>query len=303
MIFNIGSINIDYVYRVPHLVAPGETLASQSLVKVLGGKGANQSVAIALSGAAVSHVGRVSASDSWALHEMSDFGVNVDHVIASDAPSGHAIIQVDDVGENSIVLFGGANQQLHRNQLNDALSSASADDWLLIQNECNGLDDVFALATEKRCSLMFNPAPMHPDVLNLPLNAAHCLVVNEVEANALVGEASLGADELVQALMQRFPKAIVALTLGAAGVRLINHGQVSDIKSPSVEAVDTTGAGDTFVGYFLSNLVGGESPEEAARKACFAAALSVTGEGATPSIPTHADVLNFMGGSPTGPTL
>jgi len=297
MIFNIGSINIDYVYRVPHLVAPGETLASHSLSKVLGGKGANQSVAIAQAGAEVSHVGRISSTDTWALQQMSDLGVNVHNVETSDEPSGHAIIQVDDAGENSIVLFGGANRQLTQNQLSQALSTATSSDWLLIQNECNGLEDVFALASEKQCPVAFNPAPMSSDVLELPLPQAHCLIVNEVEANGIVGEKSLGAGALVQALVQRFPSSMVALTLGAAGVRLINDGDVTEIASPSVKAVDSTGAGDTFVGYFLANLVAGHAATDAARKACFAAALSVTKEGATPSIPSERDVVNFVNNS------
>lgn len=300
MIFNIGSINIDYVYRVPHLVAPGETLASHALIKVLGGKGANQSVAIAQAGAEVSHIGRISVSDTWALQEMRAFGVNIDCVETSDEPSGHAIIQVDDAGENSIVLFGGANQQLSNNQLSKALDGASAKDWLLVQNECNGLPDIFALAAEKQCLLAFNPAPMSAEVLNLPLSRAHCLIVNELEANDIVSEKSLNANGLVQALKQRFPNALVALTLGAAGVRLIDRGEVTEITSPEVQAVDTTGAGDTFVGYFVANLMDGKSAVEAAHKACAAAALSVTKQGATPSIPAEADVLNFINQRNTG---
>lgn len=303
MIFNVGSINIDYVYRVPHLVAPGETLASHSLSKVLGGKGANQSVALSRSGAEVSHIGRLSSTDTWALQLMNELGVNTDFVETSDEPSGHAIIQVDDAGENSIVLFGGANQQLTRAQLSKALDAATANDWLLIQNECNGLSDVFALAAEKQCFLAFNPAPMNVDVLQLPLTQAHCLIVNEVEAAGVVGNAALSADDLVKALVQQFPNALVALTLGVDGVRLIDNGMVTSIAAPSVQAVDTTGAGDTFVGYFLSGLMAGISAVEAAHKACFAAALSVTHEGATPSIPSDADVLNFMNKSGAGQFL
>lgn len=303
MIFNIGSINIDYVYRVPHLVAPGETLASHSLIKVLGGKGANQSVAAAQAGAEVSHVGRIGTSDTWALQQMSDFGVNTQWVETGDEPSGHAIIQVDDAAENSIVLFGGANQQLTRDQLNRALAAASSDDWILFQNECNGLNDIFALAAEKNCSLAFNPAPMSAEVLEFPLSRAHCLIVNELEANDIVGGKSLAADALVRELTQRFPNALVALTLGAAGVRLIDHGQVTEIASPDVQAVDTTGAGDTFVGYLVANLMEGKPAAEAAHEACCAAALSVTKAGAAPSIPSESDVLNFVKQRNAGPTL
>ena len=303
MIFNIGSINIDYVYRVPHLVAPGETLASHNLSKVLGGKGANQSVALAQAGAEVSHVGRISSTDTWALQEMNAFGVNTQFVETSEDPSGHAIIQVDDAGENSIVLFGGANQQLTRTQLDAALSAATSNDWLLIQNECNGLEDVFALAAAKQCPLAFNPAPMSSDVLKHPLSQTHCLILNEIEAAGVVGEAVSSPDALVKALLEKFPNAMVALTLGADGVRLIDHGAVTNIATPSVQSVDTTGAGDTFVGYFISGLMAGTPAVDAAHKACFAAALSVTQEGATPSIPAEGDVLTFMSARGVEPSL
>jgi len=229
VIYNVGSINIDYVYRVPHLVKPGETLASETLVRVLGGKGANQSVALAQAGAQVSHVGQLGENDLWALTQLSEFGVNVDNVATIDEPSGHAIIQVDDSGENSIVLFGGANQQLTSAQLN-------------------------------QLPLVFNPAPMSASVLELPLENAHCLILNEVEANFLAGAGVNGGGSdvasMVRALIERFPKTIVALTMGAQGAMLIENREITSFASPT--------------------------------------AMSVTAEGATPSIPAQADVLKFM---------
>ena len=303
MIYNVGSINIDYVYRVPHLVLPGETLASRSFSRVLGGKGANQSVAIAKAGAEVAHVGRVCLSDNWALKQMVELGVNVDCVESSNEPSGHAIIQVDDVGENSIVLFGGANQQLTSEQLSQALGEATSKDWFLIQNECNGLSDVFDRAAAQNIPLAFNPAPMSEDVMALPLNQAQCLILNEVEAGAItnLGDQAGGSaiDDMTRELMRLFPSSTVVLTLGAAGVRLIDGGQVVSIASPAVTAVDTTGAGDTFVGYFLAGLGHGKEAFDAANIACSAAALSVMSEGATPSIPSNEDVLKFMNVSST----
>lgn len=309
MIYNVGSINIDYVYRVSHLVQPGETLASSSFLRLLGGKGANQSVAIAKAGAQVAHVGRVGKTDQWALTQMSEFGVNVGSVETSDEPSGHAIIQVDEAGENSIVLFGGANQQQTPEQLSRALGAAGPEDWFLIQNECNALSEVFNLAAAKNIPVAFNPAPMSGEAMELPLSQARCLILNEIEASAITdsdGRANSRADSqggtakidgMVRALVERFPNSLVALTLGAAGVKLIDQGQVSAIASPSVKAVDTTGAGDTFVGYFLAGLVDGQSSADAASMACHAAALSVTVEGATPSIPSKAELLKFMNAS------
>ncbi len=294
MIYNIGSINVDYVYRVPHLVKPGETLASHELSTVLGGKGANQSVAAARAGCPVSHVGCIGQSDQWALEQLNGWGVDTKPVRSVDGPSGHAIIQVDDAGENSIVLFGGANHQLSADQLNEALTDAEQSDWVLLQNECNALDEVFAQAKAKSLSLAFNPAPMSESVLQLPLEQVNCFIVNEVEARGVVANEHGSAQELVSALAQQFPKSIVALTLGAGGVELIHAGHVTHCSAPSVDAVDTTGAGDTFVGYLLAGLVAGLEPVVAAHKACFAAALSVTKPGATPSIPTAKDVEQFM---------
>jgi ribokinase len=294
MIYNIGSINVDYVYRVPHLVKPGETLASHELSTVLGGKGANQSVAAARAGCPVSHVGCIGQSDQWALAQLTQWGVNTQPVRTVDGPSGHAIIQVDDAGENSIVLFGGANHQLTVHQLDEALSHAKETDWVLLQNECNAPDNVFAQAKAKSLSLAFNPAPMSESVLQLPLQQVDCFIVNEVEARGVAANERGGAQELVSALAQQFPNATVALTLGAGGVELIHAGHVTHCAAPSVNVVDTTGAGDTFVGYFLAGLVAGLEPAAAAHRACFAAALSVTKPGATPSIPTIQDVEQFM---------
>jgi ribokinase len=160
-VYNYGSINIDLIYRVPHLVMPGETLSSQSMDTLLGGKGANQSVAVARAGTSVCHVGRVGRADQWAVEQMLAAGVDVTHVEQIDGASGHAIIQVDDQGENSIILHGGANQSFTRSILENCLSEASADDWLLLQNECNDISVAFDIAVSKGMKIMFNPAPMY----------------------------------------------------------------------------------------------------------------------------------------------
>jgi len=149
-VYNFGSINIDYVYRVKRFVQPGETLASESLDTVLGGKGANQSVALARAGAPVIHLGRVSQSDQWAIDALADFGVDVDGVECVAESSGHAIIQVDAKGENSIILHGGANQSFDAKSLASLLKNAQPGDWLLLQNECNALADAFALPRKNR---------------------------------------------------------------------------------------------------------------------------------------------------------
>lgn len=291
-VFNFGSINVDQIYRVPHLVAAGETLASVSLTTVLGGKGANQSVALARGGCAVRHIGKLGESDDWARQQMGEASVDVSSVALSAEPSGHAIIQVDDKAENSIILHGGTNQTISREQLTSALQHASKGDWLLVQNECNALDVAFEIALEKGLQIAFNPAPMTQSVLQLPLHRCALLIVNETEARMLADDPD--ADTAFDKLASRFPDTKLVLTLGSKGARF-RYGQIEQsIVAFQVPAVDTTGAGDTFVGYYLASLTLGHDDNVALRRACAAAALSVMVEGATPSIPTQAELEQFL---------
>lgn len=291
-VFNFGSVNIDMVYRVPHLVAPGETLSSVSLDTVLGGKGANQSVALAKAGCDVRHIGKLGDSDKWACDQLRSAGVDVSHIALIDGPSGHAIIQVDDKGENSIILHGGANQTFTRAELDNVLRQADEGDWLLLQNECNALDIAFELAESYKLRLAFNPAPMTASVLQLPLDRCKILVVNETEATALAKDDNL--DTALSTLGARFADTRLVLTQGSKGA-LLQHGDKRlAAEAFKVQAVDTTGAGDTFVGYYLASLMAGLDDERALQRSCAAAALSVTQQGATTSIPATAEVEQFM---------
>jgi len=294
-VFNFGSINIDYVYRVQHLVAPGETLASTSLETVLGGKGANQSVALARAGINVMHLGRLGKSDQWAVDALTDFGVNSSFVQLIDGPSGHAIIQVDDQGENAIVLHGGANQSFDAKTLETMFREASAGDWLLLQNECNALEEVFAIAEQKKLNIAFNPAPMSASASELPLERCKVLILNEVEAAQLSGTSPQGVNaQLEQSLMDRFPAVTIALTLGGKGATLLHNKQSVSVSAPEVDVVDSTGAGDTFVGYFLAGVINGLSNSQALERACAAGSLAVTVAGATPGIPESQAVDKLM---------
>jgi len=298
-IYNLGSINIDHVYRVPHLVRPGETLSSHALETVLGGKGANQSVAAARAGAEVRHIGQLGRADAWARDVLVGAGVDVSTVALVDDASGHAIIQVDDGGENAIVLHGGANQLIDDAFIAGALDAAIVGDWLLLQNETSGIADAFAMANERDLRIAFNPAPMHADVAALPIERCDTLILNETEAAMLAGDSGTPSIEAV--LQERYPDVRIVLTLGADGARLI-HGKSGlslSVAAPVVDTVDTTGAGDTFVGYLLASLVDGHDNEIALRRACAAAALSVTVAGATPSIPAAGSVDEFLEATPS----
>ncbi|MBX2880762.1 MAG: ribokinase [Granulosicoccus sp.] len=291
-VFNFGSINIDHVYRIPHLVKPGETLSSKSMSTVLGGKGANQSVALARAGVRVCHIGRLAHADAWAVDLLRDAGIDVSNVQLVDGPSGHAIIQVDDVGENSIILHGGANTSFEAADFEQLLNSANSGDWLLIQNECNGLENIFAEAQKRQLRIAFNPAPMTELVARLPLNYCNVLIVNETEAAALAQ--SEDVHSALDILANKYPDTQVVLTLGAEGAMLACRDQKLHQESLPVDVVDTTGAGDTFVGYFLAALLADLDQVTALRRACAAAALSVTVPGATPSIPAARSVDEFL---------
>ncbi|MCE9684255.1 ribokinase [Halomonas alkalisoli] len=291
MLHNFGSINLDHVYRVPHLVHPGETLASRAYQVGLGGKGANQSLAMALAGGQVSHWGRLGRQDAWARDHLADVGVNVAHVSLVDEPSGHAIIQVDDVGENAIILFPGANHGFVPSELASLMASAQPGAWLLAQNECNALPELFASARERGLSIAFNPAPMTEDVVRLPLETCQLLFVNRVEAAGLVGlPESSDAQALLAGLRQRLPDTETVLTLGGAGAWYQSGDAQCYQPALPVKPVDTTAAGDTFIGYFMTARQEGRTVADCLELAAHAAALCVQQSGAAESIPRRTDV-------------
>lgn len=291
MLHNFGSINLDHVYRVPHLVHPGETLASRAYQVGLGGKGANQSLAMALAGGQVSHWGRLGQQDAWARDRLADVGVNVAHVSLVDEPSGHAIIQVDDVGENAIILFPGANHGFVPSALASLTASAQPGEWLLAQNECNALPELFASARERGLRIAFNPAPMTEDVVRLPLETCQLLFVNRVEAAGLVGlPESSDAQALLAGLRQRLPDSETVLTLGGAGAWYQSGEEQCYQPALPVKPVDTTAAGDTFIGYFMTARQEGRTVADCLELAAHAAALCVQQSGAAESIPRRTDV-------------
>ena len=287
-IINFGSINIDHVYRVPHLVKPGETLSSLDLVTGLGGKGANQSVAIARAGVSVAHVGRVFKGDTWAVALLASTGVDTDNIALIEGASGHAIIQVDDQGENAIVLHGGANQSFSIADIESALNRNQQARYLLMQNETNLLAETFELAQAKGIKIVLNPAPMTDNIKDLPLAKLDTLIVNRGEAEALCGAADI--DQMTQQMAALAPQTRVVVTLGGDGAMLLANGEVTHMNSPSVDVVDTTGAGDTFVGYFLAGVAEGMNDHDALQRACLAGSIAVTRQGAITAIPDRSEV-------------
>ena len=286
-IFNLGSINLDFVYRVPHLVQPGETLSSHSLMRTAGGKGFNQTLALARAGASVSHLGR-HGPDAADLREiLVAEKVDVSQLLPTSTPSGHAIIQVDDQGQNAILLHPGANHALQPADLPELLADSKPGDWFLAQNETSCVGEALAIAQKRGLVVCFNPAPITNAIESYPLEGLDWLIFNETEGAALAGSAASG--EIIRRLRIRCPTAHLVLTLGAEGVLCTApDGKVIEVKSPRVSAVDTTGAGDVFIGYLLAEILRGSTLGPALHFACQAAALSVTRQGA--SIPHLSEV-------------
>lgn len=283
-IFNLGSINADLFYSVPHLPAPGETLASTGHWRGLGGKGANMSVAAARAAAHVVHIGAVGEDGTWARDRLLEFGVDTRHVQVCGDPTGHAVVMVDGRGENAILLFPGANHSITEAQVSTALRAAGDGDFLLFQNETSGQRAAAKRAAEKGLRVVHAAAPFDAEAVKRVLPHIDMLVVNAVEAEQLTAATGLDPASL--------PVADVVITLGAEGCRWIDTRSGQDRRFPAVEVtpVDTTGAGDTFTGYLVACLDRGLPMAQAIATAQQAAAIMVTRRGTADVIPDLKDI-------------
>lgn len=295
-VLNFGSINIDHVYEVDHFVRPGETLNCLSYHTFAGGKGFNQSVALARAGAFPLHVGRVGNDAAWLLKYLEREGVDTTHVTVGDATTGHAVIQVTPDGENAIVLSGGANRLISEDNLASALSSCSAGDFLLLQNETSTVAPAIRQAHEKGMRIVFNPAPMCADVHHYPLGLVDVFVLNEIEAEELTGKTD-PADVRTR-MLELFPRAATVLTLGGKGATYFDADALYHEPALCVDVVDTTAAGDTFIGFFLAEFMLTGDPGKALAKGCLAAAICVTRAGASDSIPLRDELDAFLATTP-----
>jgi len=288
-ILNFGSVNIDHVYQVPHFVRPGETLASTRYDRFAGGKGFNQSVALARAGADVHHAGRIGRDGEWLRHALAQDGAKVRHLETVDGPTGHAIIQVDAYGQNCIVLSGGANREIDEQDAAGVLADFGAGDLLLLQNEISMIPEIMHLAAGRGLKIAFNPAPMGPEVLGYPLELVDLFIVNEVEAAGLCGR-EIDPEATLRALRAQFPKAHFLLTLGPRGAIAMADGDPVSVPPREVPVVDTTAAGDTFIGFFLATRTSGVPLPDALWRATIASSLCVSRPGASPSIPAKDEV-------------
>ncbi len=266
---------------------PGETISAISYDKFLGGKGINQSIAIAKANGQVNHVGSVGSDSSWVLSEIEKLGVDTSSVSRLDCATGHAIIFVNQEGENLIVIEGGANQQLTKSEIDDALSSGKPEqDWVLFQNETNLTEYLAQKAKAAGYRLVYSAAPFKAEIVENILPMIDLLAVNEIEAAALADHLNIPQTEI--------PVPQLLVTKGAKGsVFHVAEEQFAQ-NVITVDALDTTGAGDTFLGSFLANYCEGTDAKTALNYAAHASALQVTKAGAATAIPSHIEVKTFM---------
>jgi len=284
-ILNFGSLNIDHVYQVPHFVRPGETLGSMSYQRHIGGKGLNQSIALVRAGLKPFHGGAIGYDGGFLLDKLNGEGVDTGLVRRlTDTPSGHAIIQVDRTGQNCILLHGGANHSITPEQIEETLSGFGHGDWLLMQNELNDVERIWEAAAKKGMRVVWNPSPIVEKPAFLTELPLHMLILNEVEAEVLCGERE--PERQILALTELLPKTEIVLTLGENGSVIREPGKEA-LRQPAVPAspVDTTAAGDTFLGYYVAMRFYDCSAARAARIASVAAAKAVEAPGAAESIP------------------
>lgn len=287
-ILNFGSLNVDKVYKVPHFVRPGETISSESFRCFPGGKGLNQSIAIARAGGKVFHAGTIGTDGDFLKDVLENSGVDTGYIRKSRNPNGHALIQVSKEGENCIILYKGSNYENERDFMDQVLESFSGEDILVLQNEISNLDYLIQQGKKKGMCILLNASPIDENLKKMDLSEITWLMLNETEGLEITGEKE--PDKIIGALLERYPEMSVILTLGTDGSIYQNRQERIEQPCFKTRTVDTTAAGDTFTGYFIASVVAGKQITDALEIASCAASVTVSREGAAVSIPDYAQV-------------
>lgn len=293
-VLNLGSLNIDYVYPVEHFVTAGETILTGELQVNSGGKGLNQSAALARAGLEVWHAGLLGREGSFLSETLNRFGVNTWLMRTVQERSGHAIIQVEPKGQNCILVYPGTNGKLTDAYVDEVLTQMEPDDVLLMQNETNLVAETIRKAHDRGIRVAWNASPVNDTMNSDLLDRIKWLFVNEVEGQALTGESDPA--RMVKTLTERYPDMELVLTLGALG-SIYAHGETV-VCCPSCEVTvrDTTAAGDTFTGFFLRGVLEPVAGYTPLTLATAAAGIAVTRPGASSSIPSLQEALDFAPG-------
>lgn len=288
-VLNIGSMNLDHVYTVDHIVEPGETQSSTQLQLFLGGKGMNQSVALAKAGVEVYQGGMIGADGGVFLDACREYGIHADYIRTVDARTGHAIIQIDKNAQNCILLYGGANQALTEAYVDEVLSQFDSGDILLLQNEVNLLPYIVDRGHAQGMKIVLNPSPFDDKLKAVDMTKISLFLLNEIEGYQLTG--CREPDAIIDSIRERFPHAAVVLTLGSDGAVYADQSCKHFQPIFPVKAVDTTAAGDTFTGYFIAGLAQGMEIPDILRMSAKASSIAVSRAGAVPSIPYRNEVI------------
>lgn len=288
-VLNIGSMNLDHVYTVDHIVEPGETQSSTQLQLFLGGKGMNQSVALAKAGVEVYQGGMIGADGGVFLDACREYGIHADYIRTVDARTGHAIIQIDKNAQNCILLYGGANQALTEAYVDEVISQFDKGDILLLQNEVNLLPYIVDRGYAQGMKIVLNPSPFDDKLKAVDMTKISLFLLNEIEGYQLTG--CREPDAIIDSIRERFPHAAVVLTLGSDGAVYADQSCKHFQPIFPVKAVDTTAAGDTFTGYFIAGLAQGMEIPDILRMSAKASSIAVSRAGAVPSIPYRDEVI------------
>ena len=288
-LLNFGSCNVDFVYSLDHVVKPGETQSAANLSVFSGGKGLNQSIAIARAGAKVYHAGCIGEDGEFLAELLLENGVDTKYLKRVKNKNGHAIIQVTSEGENSIVIYSGSNGMISRDDIDEVLRDFSSGDMLLLQNEISNVPYLIDRAYEKGMKVILNPSPITDDLLKIDFKKLSYIVLNEIEAAAITGAQS--GDAALEVLRRDYPELVIILTLGSRGS--IYQDSEKRLYQPAykVEVKDTTAAGDTFTGYFVAEIAKGVRVKSALATASIASAIAVSRHGAAPSVPIMSEVV------------
>lgn len=291
-VLNFGSLNIDKTYKLDHIVNIGETISSIAYEEFVGGKGLNQSIALAKANAEVYHAGQVGSKDSEKLLQaLMKNNVNIDNINKIDGSSGHAIIQIDKDGNNSIIVFGGSNRKISKDFIDEVLENFAEGDYLLLQNEINDIDYIIKKAKSKGMKIFFNPSPFDEKINEEMIFNVDCLLVNETEAMQLSSLTEI--DEILDYIVEKFTGIEVILTLGKDGGYYKSKEHLYKFEPYKVEAVDSTGAGDTFCGFYIASIANDYTIEESLNIASIAGALACKKIGASNSIPDLKEVMKI----------
>jgi ribokinase len=288
-----GSLNIDLIFSVDHIVRPGETISSSALEKSAGGKGANQAASLAKAGMETYMAGKIGGDGEFLLELLRSYGVNTDHVAQYEGATGQALIQLDKNRQNAIVLFSGGNALITDDEVNRTLAQFGPGDIVVLQNEINRTAEVMRAAKKRGLKIYLNPSPYDEKINKLSLDLADAFFVNEIEGAALANlPQGSSFPAILEKLVKKFPHAEIILTAGKDGAfygfnAIREKGDIIDLP-----VADTTAAGDTFTGYFIAARARDLPVREAQALACKASSIAVSRKGAMVSIPFSKEVFD-----------